>query len=368
MLKECYYQDQSHFGPLDYAFLHRFLDRMIQYRNSSKGSYDGKDRMEEIKSIDLARLTENTKDILLHCITKHHCEELLSLPNLKGLAGHKCRDIRFLEERKTDMKLSVEDFFKNVKRLNGQIESEIAAGGLDKNFVFEIRSIGGFAMSYWNVRENGLTEDMDSLVEINDTVRTCIRRIAQQEELPFDWINDTMRRFYDLDMDYHWTELPWFLGRKARVKVFVCSREDFLRMKIRLAEMYLSGMALQEDRDLEVDYKDTLALLRSFSIMPGVNPSFAVVRLEKMGIYRKDYPYIFAEILGEENAGDEEDYHLLKAIWKVDEGAMPMEEFEAFAARFGYTPEDIAAFYSMYLAEFPQFNRLLQARLGQCSD
>lgn len=52
MLKECYYLDQSGFDNVDYVFLHRFIDRMIQYWDSYKGSYDGKRRIDEIKRID----------------------------------------------------------------------------------------------------------------------------------------------------------------------------------------------------------------------------------------------------------------------------------------------------------------------------
>ena len=53
MLKECYYFDQSQYDNVDYIYLHRFIDRMIQYRNSTKGSYDGQKRREEIKRLDL---------------------------------------------------------------------------------------------------------------------------------------------------------------------------------------------------------------------------------------------------------------------------------------------------------------------------
>ena len=106
MLKECYYMDQTDYMPVDYVYLHRFIDRMIQYRYSHKGSYDGKERIEEIRRIDLDRLTYNTKIILLYCINRHGALELLSLPNLQPLKQTPYTDIHYLlEGENSNMKL-----------------------------------------------------------------------------------------------------------------------------------------------------------------------------------------------------------------------------------------------------------------------
>ena len=98
MLKECYYQDQSNYDKLDYVYLHRFIDRMIQYRNAYKGSYDGQKRIEEIKDIDLNKVSYNTKLIFKYCIKKHNAEELLRLPNLKELNEIECDNISQLKD------------------------------------------------------------------------------------------------------------------------------------------------------------------------------------------------------------------------------------------------------------------------------
>lgn len=122
MLKECYYMDQTDFDKTDYVYLHRFIDRMIHYRNSYKGSYDGQKRIEEIKRIDLNKVSYNTKQILLFCIKRHDANELLLLPNLKELNDIECEEINFLKGEESMNKLKVEDFLENIKKLNEEIK------------------------------------------------------------------------------------------------------------------------------------------------------------------------------------------------------------------------------------------------------
>lgn len=352
MLKECYYADQRDFDNIDYVYLHRFIDRMIQYRNSYKGSYDGKKRMDEIKRIDLDRVSYNTKLIFLYCIHKHGADELLQLPNLRGLGEIEYKDIGFLE-RGDQVKLRVDDFYNNIKELNEKIGELVGKSELPEDYILTIKCIGGFAMSYWRLREGGMTEDMDSLIEINDTVKKAIVQIAVEHDLPHDWINDTMLHFYDDSDKYKWVEVPWFFGKRSRVRVYVCSKEDLLRNKIRFAEKYLEGVQNQ-DRDAEVDYKDTLSLLNDFGISMGTNPGYAKARLETLRVYVKDYPGIFESILGKDYE-DDEDYLIFRMIADVDMGKKDYGEFKELIDRLGYSVSDIKSFYSMYLDSFVNF-------------
>ena len=85
MQKEIYYENQKEWNSDKWLLLYRFLCRMIKYKDTTKGSYDGKKRIEEIKSINLCKMSEETK-VLLYCIIiDYNCLELLNLNNLKNL-------------------------------------------------------------------------------------------------------------------------------------------------------------------------------------------------------------------------------------------------------------------------------------------
>lgn len=89
MLKECYYFDQTGWTVEDYYTLHMFLMKMIENYDTTIGSYDGKKRIEEIKSLDLSRMSEESK-VLLYCIIQSEGKGfLLNLPNLAELKNLK---------------------------------------------------------------------------------------------------------------------------------------------------------------------------------------------------------------------------------------------------------------------------------------
>ena len=85
MLKECYYFDQDDWTDEDFYALHLFMVKMIENYDTATGSYDGQKRIEEIKALDLSRMTEESK-VLLYCIIMNEKKEfLLDLPNLAAL-------------------------------------------------------------------------------------------------------------------------------------------------------------------------------------------------------------------------------------------------------------------------------------------
>lgn len=89
MLKECYYFDQTDWRPEDYYTLHLFLTKMVENYDTTVGSYDGKKRIEEIKALNLSRMTEESK-VLLYCIIQNEKRQfLLDLPNLSALRMQK---------------------------------------------------------------------------------------------------------------------------------------------------------------------------------------------------------------------------------------------------------------------------------------
>lgn len=354
MLKECYYKNQTNFNKNDYQNLYRFIDRMIQYRYYKKGSYNGKNRIEEIKNIRLDLLSYNTKIILKYCIEKHKAYELYHLENLYELNNIEYKNIDFL---KGDyMKLKASDFFNNLKELNDKINELIQNKELPEDYIFNIKCIGGFAMSYLGIRSQGLTEDMDNLTEINYIVKRTIKTIAEKNSLPYDWVNDTMLHFYSEDQ-FHWQEVKWFFGRNAKIKVFVCSKEDLLKMKIKMAECYLNNQNFQ-DRDPEIDYYDTLDLLDNLNIGHGTNITLIEIKLANIGININNYPKMYEKIKENSLEEDLEDKYILNEINKVDKYNITFDYFKHdINKHFGYTLEDINDYYNFCFDYFPNFKK-----------
>ena len=358
MLKECYYQDQTEYDEQDYIYLKRFIDRMIQHRYDTKGSYDGNKRIEEIKNLNLARTSSRTKLFLARSIREHGALELFDLNNLEELKGIRIEDYNKLNEREIHMKLTVDMFRNNLKLLDEAIANGIKKGELPDNYVLEIRCIGGFAMSYYDLRDTGMTEDMDSLSEINDIVKQYIRQIAVSRELPFDWVNDLMIQLGYKQERYQWIPTNFYFGKRSHIRVYVCTKEDLLRNKIAFAELYLNGQSMQDDRNLEIDYMDTRALLRSFDIVDGGIPAFADARLACLGIKTDDYPNLKRELY--KDLPDEEDDRIVfSRIYRVETGTATIDEFYEAINELGYSKEDIMQYYGVYLHDFPVFMKLL---------
>lgn len=360
MLKECYYFDQKNYTYNDFLSLQRYIDRMIQYRYSTKGSYDGRIRLEEIRNICISRLSDTTKSILSKCIQKHEADELWNLPNLKELVSAK-KEGEEWGGQPNCMKLGVDDFYHHLKTLNEEINKQIEKGFLPDDYTFEIKCIGGFAMSYWNVRDEGITENMDSLSEIDDIVKKIIRDIAEADHLPFDWINNVMLQFYE-EAAFHWCPVEWYFGRYSRIRIYVCSKEDLLKNKFPMAEAYLEGRFFQ-DRDPEIDFKDTMNLLKACGMGFGVNPSFIQIKLSNIGISIRDYPKMYEKIITGGVETEPEDFWILQGINKVDRGEQSLEEFEQYCKEsFGYTMDDVMRYYDIYFHEFPCFEKNIQLK------
>ena len=81
----CYYLSQEEWGAVNFNALHRYMSKMIENHDNNRGSIDGLNRIEEIKCLDLSRMSETTH-VLLFCIVKWLRKDfLLDLPNLLPL-------------------------------------------------------------------------------------------------------------------------------------------------------------------------------------------------------------------------------------------------------------------------------------------
>lgn len=72
-----YYDDQSDWTSDDFYCLHRYLHKMLFYN---------KKRMDEIRAIDLNRMSAETKAIMYCIISYYHMDYLFELENLRGLS------------------------------------------------------------------------------------------------------------------------------------------------------------------------------------------------------------------------------------------------------------------------------------------
>lgn len=85
MEEKLYYESQAGWNSEDFYALNRFLNRLLLYSSQN---------IQEIKSIDLSRLSEITKVLLCIIIKFQKKEDLFELDSLKGL-----KDIKPLEKR-----------------------------------------------------------------------------------------------------------------------------------------------------------------------------------------------------------------------------------------------------------------------------
>ena len=88
--------------------------------------------------------------------------------------------------------LTMPDFKAALEQLNTYL-NEMSADAMD------IRAVGGWALMYNGIRENGITSDIDTVTPAYEPkVQSAIHRVADEQNLPQDWINnDTVFSFGD---------------------------------------------------------------------------------------------------------------------------------------------------------------------------
>lgn len=357
------YEDQTNWNKDQLYSVYRYVYRMIERRNTTYGSIDGNVRMEEIKSLDLTRMSQFTKICLLIAIRRNCADVLLEMENLGELPLvspltypvlingddfmpidenlYKYGIINGLRRNKIMANgfLNLKDFVENLQKLNEMIENLVQNGVKENDFVFEIRCIGGFAMLYHNIRNNGITEDMDSLIKIDEHVKKCIKIIAMKNNLPYDWINDE-KNFTGMSSD----QFTWELTNinLPRIKVYVCSVEDLLVTKIGLAENHFNGQEEHSERKYDIDYQDTVLILKRLGIEIGVsNPGYVTYRLKGMGIDIHSYPNVKKILICNENPLD----NLIWGTVLKCEDTHNIQEFDRIMDELEMTAQDFLSIY-----------------------
>ena len=170
-----------------------------------------------------------------------------------------------------------------------------------------------------------------------------------------------MTSFYDAS-GFHWYPVKWLFGRKTKIKVYVCSKEDLLKNKLSLAEKYLEGINLQ-DRNMEVDYIDAKNILSDMHMAYGTNTELIKIKLSNMGINIKDYPKMYEEIILKGIEPEPEDAFIFDAMNKVNNNQMSIDDFITYLNdTFGYDVDSIKSYYGIYFDEFPVFEKAINHR------
>ena len=147
----------------------------------------------------------------------------------------------------------------------------------------EILLTGGAAMCLVHSARD-MTKDIDALYEPKDIINRIAAKIAEQENLPAGWLNDSVKSF---------------VGPNAPVEEFIALKG--LRVQTVSAE-YLLAMKLMSARYGEKDYDDISFLLDKLKINE-VNQAYDVVQtfFAKERILPKT-GYIIEEIIAEKQA------------------------------------------------------------------
>ena len=134
---------------------------------------------------------------------------------------------------------------------------------LDKKLIsidehITIKTIGGFALLYYGVRTVEYTADIDTIsVDYNQNVLKCIEEVANELNLPRDWINnynvlDNDTETVELILDPFWNRAKWGL---KNIELYIADLDTLLRSKLLASEDDSQTNRLQ-------DFPDLIGILR----------------------------------------------------------------------------------------------------------
>jgi len=135
-----------------------------------------------------------------------------------------------------------------------QLGEELSARGLHG----EILLTGGAAMCLVHEARD-MTKDIDALYEPKDVINSIVNEIAQRNNLPNDWLNDSVKGF---------------VGANADVEEFIVLKGLHVQT---VTSEYLLAMKLMSARYGEKDYDDIRFLLKKIGVTT-VNAAFEIVQ------------------------------------------------------------------------------------------
>ena len=115
-----------------------------------------------------------------------------------------------------------------------------------------VRSIGGFALLYHEIRYSGVTTDIDSLVEYDDIIKEAIRRIGESLGLTWDWLNDFVHtRLGVTGKDITWTRADFGC---EHIQVYIADLHSLFIQKSQMSEKTALG-------ERTIDFEDLTAIM-----------------------------------------------------------------------------------------------------------
>ena len=173
---------------------------------------------------------------------------------------------------------TLDDFINALLRLDARLKALNAD-------VLKVRVIGGFAMMFHGVREEGLTIDIDSLTPAFDqSVLDEIKAVGNELGLYDDWLNTdcaTLDGFLnDLAPQITWLDTDYPL---ERIDLKVADLEGLARSKAKA--VHDGGLVPRS-----ADKKDLLSLLNTM----GVSDLRSLESSDSLSYIRTDYPRTFA--------------------------------------------------------------------------
>ena len=171
--------------------------------------------------------------------------------------------------------LTKEQILNALKRLSDELETLGMSG--------ELLLIGGASMCLVHSARD-MTKDIDALYEPKTVINQLVSKIAQEDGLPEDWLNDSVKGFIT-------DSAP---------------REDFMSfpsLKITTVSAdYLLAMKLMSARYGETDYDDIRFLADKLGISSEESMSEIVMRYYPVDSILPKTKYLIEQIVGEKNS------------------------------------------------------------------
>lgn len=168
---------------------------------------------------------------------------------------------------------NLELFEEALKRLDARLS--------DVNISIEIKAIGGFAMLYYGIRDNGVTIDIDSLTNAyTDDVLKLVSEVGRELNIEEDWLNT------DCAM------LQGFLKKLGKQINWVAGNYNFKSIDFKIADLY--GLLRSKAKAIEdggivprkTDKNDCVHILSHM----GVNNIEELQKDEKLSFIKEEYP------------------------------------------------------------------------------
>ncbi len=190
-------------------------------------------------------------------------------------------------------KLELSDFKRLLHELDAQIEErKFVDNRIASSVPFEIKAIGGFALLFHGARSNGVTEDIDSAIEIPSPIMELVHEISLKKNVPWDWLNQhgAHESVWQLE-SVEWIRIDWNFDNFYLYAVDMIS---LLHDKLSWTEKYLMQEGISE-RDRYKDFGDVISLLWTLGINVGDVDEVTDYLIDK-GIDIEMYPYFLKAI------------------------------------------------------------------------